>query len=507
MSNIAWNTINWSQVEFRVKRYQTRIYKASKDNNKRKVRCLQKRLLNSFDAKMMAVRQATTLTKSKKTLGVDKNIFVTDVQKGKLVQKLKLDRKTIPIKQLYLNKPERKEKRLQSIPIIKDRAKQALCLLILEPEWEARFEPNSYGFRPGRSGHDAIESIFVNLQKNSGNYDYHNHILYININKCLGKIDHNYLITKLGTIPEIKNQVKTWLKSNIFDEFQVSKIDRLLKNIENTAQEEIISPLLLNIALHGMENYMKNWIITKPLLPKTKKQNNNAKSIAIIRYANDFVIIHKKQSIIREAKDEIAKWLWDGPRLKLSETETTIVDSNHGFDFLGFSIITIARGKSRVKIYPCRKSQAILLINVRNILQKNRSTSTYNLILKLRPIIIGWANYFKYSHCQKVFHKLTYLIHQKLRAWVFRRDTRNGRIQIKQRYFPSGKTYTYNGIQHQDNWILNGKQIGKNGEIKEIWLPNIAWVKSKKWVKIKADKSPYDGDNVYWAKRRINKDR
>ena len=181
------------------------------------------------------------------------------------------------------------------------------------------------------------------------------------------------------------------------------------------------------------------------------------------------------------------------------------MDSNEGFDFLGFSIITIIRGKPRVKIYPSRKSQVTLLFKIQNIIQKNRSASTYNLILKLRSVIIGWANYFRFSECQKVFHKLTHLIHQKLRAWVFRRDTRNGRIKVKQRYFPSGKSYIYEGTRHQDNWVLTGKQLNKNGRMQEICLPHMIWVKSKKWVKIKAGKSPFDGDNLYWTKRTLKK--
>ena len=507
MSIIAWKTRNWAQVEFRVSRYQTRIYKASRDNNSPKVRCLQKRLLRNLDAKLMAVRRVTTLNKGKRTPGIDKKIFVTDDQKGKLVQKLRLDGKASPIKRVYIDKPEKKDKRPLGIPIIEDRAKQALCLLALEPEWEARFEPNSYGFRPGRSCHDAIESIFINLRNISGDKSFHKYILDADISKCFDKIDHNYLLMKLETIPEIENQVKAWLKADIFEEFQASKMDRVSKSIQGTPQGGIISPLLANIALHGMENHLKDWICTKPSFGKTNKYSKDAKrkSLAIIRYADDFVIIHKEKSIIQEAKEEIAKWLLNGPRLEISEAKTSIVDSNEGFDFLGFSIITISRGRPRVKIYPSRKSQATLLFKVRNIVQNNRSASAYNLILTLRPIIIGWANYFRFSECQKVFHKLTHLIHQKLRAWVFRRDTRNGRMKVKQRYFPSGKTYIYDGTRHQDNWVLTGKQLGKDGIMQEIWLPHIVWVKSKKWVKIKADKSPYDGDNVYWAKRTLNK--
>jgi group II intron reverse transcriptase/maturase len=402
---------------------------------------------------------------------------------------------------------EKKDKRLLGIPIIEDRAKQALCLLALEPEWEARFEPNSYGFRPGRSCHDTIESIFINLRNISGDKGFHKYILKTDISKRFDKIDHNYLITKLETIPEIENQVKAWLKANIFEEYQASKPDRIAKSIQGTPQRGIISPLLANIALHGMENHLKDWICTKPSFEKTNKYNKNVKrkSLAIIRYADDLVIIHKEKSIIQEAKKEIAKWLLEGPQLEISEAKTSIVDSNEGFDFLGFSIITITRGSPRVKIYPSRKSQVTLLFEVQNILRQNRSASTYNLILTLRPVIIGWANYFRFSECQKVFHKLTHLIHQKLRAWVFRRDTRNGRRKVKQRYFPSGKTYIYDGTRHQNNWVLTGKQLQKNGRLQEIWLPHMVWVKSKKWVKIKADKSPFDGDNLYWAKRTLNK--
>jgi RNA-directed DNA polymerase len=497
MSIIAWKTINWAQVEFRVRRYQNRIYKASRDNNNRKVRCLQKRLLLSLDAKLMSVKQVTTSNKSKKTTEIDKTIFVTDNQKGKLVQKLRLDGKALPIDKLG-----KKDKRPLALPIIEDRAKQALCLLALEPEWEARFEPNSYGFRPGRSCYDAIESIFINLQNISGDKGINKYILYADVSKSFDKIDQNYLLMKLETITEIENQVKAWLKADIFQEFQVSKMDRISKSIQGTSQPGIMSPLLVNIALHGMENHLKNWICRKPSFGSSTN-NAKRKSLAIIRYADDFVIIHKEKSILQEAKQEIAKWLLDGPRLEIIEAKTSIVDSNEGFDFLGFSIITITSGRPIVKIYPSRKSQATILFKVRNIIQKNRSASAYNLILTLRPVIISWANYFRFSECQKVFHKLTHLIYQKLRAWVFRRDTRNGRMVVVQRYFPRGKTYIYEGTRYQDNWVLTGKKLDKNGVMQEIWLPHIVWVKKKKWVKIKTDKSPFDGDKLYWAKRSI----
>jgi RNA-directed DNA polymerase len=510
MSFITWREVNWPLVDSRVLRYQTRIFKASKENNISKVRCLQKQLLNSLDAKLVAVRRVTTLNKGKETAGVDKKIFITDSQKVKLVNKLRLDGKASPIRRVHIPKPAPKTgKRPLGIPTVKDRAKQALCALALEPEWEARFEENSYGFRPGRCCHDAIEAIFLSLRNKDGNPGFHKFVLDADIEKCFDQIDHNYLLQKLETLPEIEKQVKAWLEAGILEGFLEEKEEeKLMKNIMGTPQGGIISPLLSNIALHGMENHLKEWICTKPSFAKTNQYNNNnkRKSIALIRYADDFVIIHKNKEIIAEAKEEIAQWLWNGPRLKLNEDKTSIRNSQQGFNFLGFFIINITRGnKPRLKIYPSKESQEQLLNKVRTIIQRNRNASAYNLIQLLRPIIIGWGNYFKYCECTSTFNKMSHFIIQKLRAWVFRRDTRNGRKEIKRRYFPDGKFYQFGTTKHQDNWILNGKQVGKNSEIEANYLPRLSWIKSEKWIKIKDTSSPFDGNNLYWGKRTLNK--
>lgn len=505
MSSIAWKEVNWLIVDSRIFRYQTRIFKASSNNNIPKVRCLQKRLLRSLDAKLVSVRQVTTLNKNRMTSGVDKQVFLTDLQKGKLVERLRLDGKTLPRQRVYTDKPGKLQKRHLGIPTVEDRAKQALCKLVLEPEWEARFEANSYGFRPGRNSHDAMEAIFLFLQNNSRDKVYHKYVLNADIDKCFDRINHDYLLDKLGTLPEIARQVKVWLKAGILEEFldERKKIN-ILENIIDAPQGGILSPLLSNIAFHGLENHMKEWICTKPSLAKTNRYNKDAKqkSLTLIRYVDDLVLIHKNENIIREAKEEITKWLWDGPCFKLSEEKTFIRNTNNGFNFLGFTFITLNRSNtSKIKIYPSRKSQKLLLLKVHNIIQNNRSASAYNLINLLNPIIIGWANYYKYSESSQVFKKLTHLISQMLRAWVFRRDTRNGRNMIKQRYFPVDQSYTFGGTIYFDNWILNGKQLGKKGTSKNNWLPNIVWVKSEKWIKIKGTKSPFDGDNLYWEKR------
>lgn len=503
MSSLAWKNINWPLVDSRIFRYQTRIFKASRENNLSKVRCLQKRLLNSLDAKLIAVNHATTIKKGKYIRSNNKQVFITDLQKEKLVKGLRLEGKKKSNRGIHIDKSGKIEKTTPSIKKIRDKAKQALCLLVLEPEWEARFEVNSYGFRPGRYCHDAIEAIFLSLQIYSNEKNYHRYILETNVIKCLNQINDEYLIKKLNTLPEIESQVETWLKAGVLNDFLNNrKKTYTLENIIGSPQEEIISPLLANITLHGLENHMKEWISTKPSFAKT---NHDSKPLTIIRYTDNLVLIHKNKTIISEAKEEISNWLCNGPCLTLNQKKTSIHNSNEGFNFLGFSIITIRRGnKTRVKIYPSRESQGLLLFKIREIIQKNRNISAYNLILILQPILIGWANYFRYSECKECFQKLTYLTFQKLRAWVFRRDTRNGKNEVKLRYFPNDKVYYYEGQKHKDNWVLNGKKKFKNEIIKEIWLPHLVWIKRKKWIKIKGDKSPFDGDTLYWKKRIFN---
>ena len=509
MSISAWKDINWSLADKRILRYQTRIYKAAKEGNISKVKCLQKRLLKSPDAKLIAVRRVTTLNKGKTTAGVDGQIYVTDIEKIKLVKRLRLDGTALPIRRTFIPKPGKSEKRPLGIPTVGDRAKQALCKFALEPEWEARFEINSYGSRPGRNFQDAMEAIFSSLRNHSKEEGYHKYVLDADISKCFDQIDHTYLLKKLNTLPEMEAQVKAWLNAGIMEEFSKTKQWKdIPENQKGTPQGGILSPLLSNIALHGMEEHMKDWICTKPSFAKTDQYSKIAKrkSLSIIRYVDDFVIIHKDENIIREAKAEVSKWLWDGPRLLLSEEKTAIRDTNKGFNFLGFTCITITRGSStRAKIYPSRSSQARLLLKVRQIVINNRNASSYNLINLLRPVIMGWANYFRFSECASIFSKLTHLIFQKLRAWVFRRDTRNGKTEVKQRYFPSNKSYFFDGTKHQDNWVLHGKQLGKSEISKENWLPHLSWVKPRKWVKIREDYSPFNGDNLYWGERTINK--
>ncbi len=501
--NITWNTVRWTLVRSRVSRIQYRIFKAKKAGKQDTVYALQKRLINSMDAKLLSVLQVCTLNKGRNTAGVDKIGYISDKDKIRLAKSLALDGKAKPIRRVMIPKPGKSEKRPLGIPTIKDSAKQNLAKLALEPEWEAVFEPNSYGFRPGRSCLDAIEAIFLSLRHQRRKF-----VFDADIRKCFDRIDHDALLKKLNTFPQMERQIRAWLKADIMEGY-ANAPKNITPSVMGTPQGGIISPLLANVALHGLEEHIKTFVGGLNISPNLKSNRGVAakrKACAVVRYADDFVIIHENKTILEMCIQETKLWLAK-IGLEVSEEKSKLVDACEGFQFLGFQCIVISRnGVYRIKISPSKNSCSKLIDKVKNILSNNKAASTYDLISKLRPVIIGWANYFRYSECKETFQKLTNTIFCLLRAWVFRRSNRSsrrggGRRATKQKYFPSGRTYTFDGQIHKDNWILVGSRKSKNGKWLHNYLPHIVWVKSIKHVKILKDYSPFNGEHIYWSKR------
>lgn len=496
--NITWNTVRWAEVRRRVSRMQYRIFKAKRLGRTDTVHALQRRLINSVDAKLLSVLQVTTLNKGRITAGVDKVILISAENKLKLASKLCLDGKAKPIRRVCIPKPGKLEKRPLGIPTIEERAKQQLAKLALEPEWEAVFEPNSYGFRPGRSCHDAIEAIFLSLRHKRTKYVYH-----ADIRKCFDRINHESLIQKLNTFPQMEQQVRAWLEANIMEGY-ANAPKLVTRSTMGTPQGGIVSPLLANVALHGLEEHLKGFVDKLKIKPNPGSNRGSAarrKACAVVRYADDFVIIHENKDILELCVQETIKWL-SKIGLEISEEKSKLIDARQGFLFLGFQCILIKRnGTYRIKISPSKNSCQKLVEKIRKILSYSKASTAYDLISKLRPIIIGWANFFRYSECADTFQKLTDTIFRMLRAWAFRRDNRHGRKAVKEKYFPSNRTYKFNGVEHKDNWILVGKRKDKKGQIRENFLPHIVWVGSAKHTKIVGNNSPYDGNHLYWTKR------
>ena len=523
-TNLAWNTIKWTNVRRRVTRLQHRIFKAKRKGLTGTVMGLQLKLIKSIDARLLSVLQVTTYNKGSRTAGVDRQIVVKSDTKLKMAFRLKLDGTALPfgskrpsegtpseskrpILQVWIPKPGKLEKRLLGIPTIMDRAKQQLALLALEPEWEAVFEPNSYGFRKGRSCHDAIEAIFLNLRHKRTKY-----VFNADIRKCFDRIDHSALLSKLNTFPQMSRQVEAWLKAGIMEGYASSpkSYETVATNNAGTPlrKGDIISPLLANVALHGLESHLKDFcgakISTKIFNTVGRGSKSRATACGVIRYADDFVIIHENKQVVELCISETKRWL-SSIGLEISEEKSSLKDVRKGFNFLGFQIILVKRGKAinhayKVKITPAKANCLRFLDKVRTVIQRAKAWTSYDLIRVLRPITIGWANYYRFSECKSTFSKLDLMVFGMLRAWAFRRDNRNGRLKIKQKYFPSGNTYEFQGRSYEDNWVLFGKTKTKNG-VKTNFLPRVNWIESGKHVKIKGDKSPFDGDYIYWGNR------
>jgi len=503
MSKLAWKKINWTLVQKRLSRQQRRVYKASIGGKRQIVHALQHRIIGSLDAKFLSVRQVTIKNQRRSTFSIYGVKAFSYKKKIELAYGLKLDGKSKYIRRIYIPRIGKIKKRFLplSISTIEDRAKQMLVKLALEPEWEAIFEHNSYGFRPGRSCHDAIASLFLSLKRRNS------FVLDTNIYKCFDKIDHDKFITKLDTFDQIKNQIKAWLKVGIMVSFE-NESNEVTKVLEETYQGGIISPLLANIALHGLENHIKdNYSSSGCISSKGKKDRKRV--IGFSRYADNFIIIANNHTDITKIEKLVDIWLIKETGLTLSKRKPRIFNSTSGFEFLGFQIISIRTAQNeeyKIKVRPSKKSKTKIIQCIRKIIQENKSASSYKLITLLSIRIISWAKFFCFGECQKDFSNIDFIIFKQIRAWVFRRKSKGlrSRKKLKENYFPSKNIYIFRGNQYQNNWILTGKTLDKEGKIKKNFLPKMSWVSSAQHIKVKGKASPYDCNYLYWAKRTYN---
>ncbi|CAD5962835.1 putative reverse transcriptase [Planktothrix rubescens] len=480
---VEWKDLNWRKLEKVTFKLQKRIFQASERDDVKAVRKLQKTLINSWSAKCIAVRRVTQDNQGKNTAGVDGIKSLSPKQRMNLVGRLKLTNKVKPTRRVNIPKPGSTETRPLGIPTINDRALQSLVKLALEPEWEAKFEPNSYGFRPGRSCHDAIGAIFDSIKQKA------KYVLDADIAKCFDRIDHKALISKIHTYPTLSRQIKTWLKAGYMDG------KNLFHTEEGTPQGGVISPLLANIALHGMEERVKQYAETLK-----GEKTKNRQSLSLIRYADDFVIIHEDLNVIKKCKEIITDWLSDmGLELKPSKTKLihtlNKTDGNVGFEFLGFHIQQHKVGNYRCAnntngtplgfntlITPSKAKIKTHLVKIAEVIETHKTAPQAALISKLNPIIRGWSNYYSTVVSKETFSKVDALTYDKLRAWARKRG--KGNIN-KDKYWRT---------VGDRNWCFSTE----NG----IELLTHASTPIVRHIKVKGEASPFDGNWIYWSKRR-----
>ena len=436
----SWKSLPWKQFQKTLFRLQKRVYKAIRVNDKRKARSLQKLILKSQAGKLLAIRQVTQLNSGKKTAGVDGKKSLTFEERFELAIELNKNHsnwKHQGLREIPIPKKDGTI-RILRVPTIADRAWQCLAKYALEPAHEATFHKYSYGFRTGRSAHDAQKLLFLNLRSYSKGID--KRVIELDIEKCFDRINHSAIMDNLIAPAGLKLGIFRCLKAGMNIGFPD----------QGTPQGGVVSPLLANIALNGIESIHKYKDAGGNIIEPT------------IRYADDMVIMLRPEDDAEAILNRISEFLAQRG-MKVSERKTKVTATKNGFDFLGWHFKVQKNGKFRsipsVDNYKTFRKKVKYIVN-------NSGYGATVRAKKLAPVVRGWRNYHKYCKMDGSRNSLYFI--EKRAFTVFNKETKQNRYTSK---------------------ILLDKAF-----------PSVPYSENKH-VNVQGDKSPYDGDTTYWSKR------
>jgi len=472
--DLDWCSIDWQQVEDDVRRLRQRIYTASRNGDLAKVRNLQKLMLRSRANALMSVRRVTELNAGRKTAGIDGTVVVTAPGKAFLadsVQRRSGSWVPKPVKRVYIPKGNGKQRPL-GIPVIVDRVRQAQVVNALEPEWEARFEPKSYGFRPGRGCHDAIEAIYKTTRGRSPERQW---VLDADLAAAFDRIDHSHLLASLGGFPA-GELIERWLKAGVVEK------GRLAPTEEGTPQGGVVSPVLLNVALHGMEEAAG---VRYRTVGVTAGRTASGSPV-LVRYADDLVALCVSREQAEQVRARLAAWL--APRgLTFNEDKTRVVHLDDGFDFLGFNV---RRYRGKLLIKPAKAAVKRHRERLAAEMKALRGANVAAVINRLNPIVRGWSAYYRTVVSSRVFTKLDHYTWKLTYKWAKHSHANKSKQWVVDRYFGAFNK------SRRDQWVLGDRNSG-------AYLHKHAWTSIVRHQMVPGRASPDDPSLAdYWARRR-----
>ncbi len=475
---VQWDRIDWRAQEEQVRRLRQRIFKAAQEQDWPRVRNLQKLMLRSRANTLVSVRQVTQRNAGRRTAGIDGEVALTPEARADVAVRVHQSISSWnprAVRRVYIPKASNRAKlRPLGIPVLLDRCHQQRVRHALEPEWEARFEPRSYGFRPGRSCQDAIAAVY-NACK--GPVAKRVWALDADLAAAFDRIDHDHLLAALGSFPA-RDLIRGWLKAGVFEAGK-----GFAPTEEGTPQGGVISPCLLNVALHGLEEAAGVRYKTSGIRAGDTKPG----SPVAVRYADDMVVLCHSQQQAEQVKAQLAQWL--APRgLAFNEDKTKIVHLNEGFDFLGFNIRRYPNRKLLIK--PSQAAIKRVRERLASELRTLRGGNAMAVIATLNPIIRGWAAYYRGVVSSRLFGSLDHYLWHLTYKWATWRHNNKPKRWIVGRYF--GKYCK----SRNDHWVFGDRDSG-------AYLVRFSWTAIERHVPVTGAASPDDPALAsYWAARR-----